>query len=72
MEGHAERRQRVNSGLYVDLGSTCDAYVEVWEAQGDEIIDKIKNFFSSTWHAEIVRTLIECIKNEINGTTSRE
>ena len=27
MEGHAERRQRLESGLYVDLGSTRDTNV---------------------------------------------
>jgi len=46
MEGHAESRQRFKNGLYVDLGSTRDTYVQVWVSQANKIIDKIKDLFS--------------------------
>ena len=72
MEGHAERRQRLKSGLYVNLGATRDAYMQVWEAQENEIFDKVENFFSSTWHPGIVRALIECVEDEINRALGRE
>jgi hypothetical protein len=53
--------------LLSNLGSTRDAYVQVWGAQINKVIDKIEDFFSCTWQAEIV-----CINPEINGAPSRE
>ena len=48
MKGYAERCQRLKSSLYVDLGSTRDTYVKIWEAQANEIFDKIKDFLSGS------------------------
>ena len=72
MEGHAERCQGFKSGLYVDLGSTRDAYVQIWEVQVNEIVHKAEDFLSRSRHAVIVWALIECINDEINGALSRE
>jgi hypothetical protein len=71
MKRHAKRCQRLENSLYVDLGSTCDTYVQFWKAQADEIVDKIEYLFSCGWKAGIVRTLVESIQNEINGALNR-
>jgi hypothetical protein len=72
MEGHAESRQRIENGLYVALGSTCDTYMQVWEAQADQIMDKIKDLFSWGWQARIVGTLVKRIHDEVNGALDRK
>jgi hypothetical protein len=72
MEGYAERCQRLKGGLYVDLGSTRDTYVEVWDAQANKILDKTEDLFSWGWHARIVGTLVECIHDEVNGALIRK
>jgi hypothetical protein len=46
--------------------------MQVWEAQENEIFDKVENFFSSTWHPGIVRALIECVEDELNWALGRE
>ena len=71
MEGHAESRQRLESSLYVDLGSTRDRYVKVWEAQANKIINKIKDLFSWGWQAGIVGTLVKRIHDDVNGALNR-
>ena len=72
MEGHPESRQRPESGLYVNLGSTRDTYVKVWEAQANEIVDKIEDLFSWGWQARIVGTLVKRIHDDVNGTLDRQ
>jgi len=72
MEGHAERCQRLENGLYVDLGSTRDTYMQFWEAQADEIIDKIEDLFPCGWQPGIVGALVESIQNEINRALNRK
>ena len=67
MEGHAERCQRLEDSLYVNLGSTRDTYVQFREGKADEIVNKVEDLFSWSWQAGIVRTLVQCIQNEING-----
>ena len=72
MEGHAERCQRLKNSFYVDLGSTRDTYVQFWEAQAHEIIDKIEDLFPCGWKPGVVRTLVESIQNEVNGALGRD
>jgi hypothetical protein len=66
MEGHAERCQRIENSLNVDLGSTRDADMEVWDAQANKILDKIEDLFSWGWHARIVWTFIERINDDVD------
>ena len=49
MQGHAEWCQKLEGTLYVDLGSTRDANVEIWDAQAHKILDKIEDFLSWSW-----------------------
>jgi hypothetical protein len=72
MERHAESCQTPKSSLYIDLGSTCDTYVKVWEAQANEVISKIENLFSGGWQAGIVGTLVKCVHDEVNGALNRK
>ena len=39
--------------------------------QIDKALDKFENFFSWSWHAGIIWTLIKSVENEINGVLSR-
>ena len=71
MEGHAERCQRLEKSLYVDLVSTRDTYMQVWEAQANKVLDKIEDLFSWCRHARIVGTLVEGIHNYVNGALNR-
>ena len=72
MEGHPESCQRLECSLDVDLGSTRDTYVKVWEAQTNEVVDKIEDLFSWGWHARIVGTLVKRIDDDVNGTLDRK
>ena len=72
MEGDAKRRQRFKNSLYVDLRSTRGTYMQSREAQTNEIVDKIEDLFSWGRQARIVRTLVECVKNEVNGALIRK
>jgi hypothetical protein len=36
----------------------------------NKIIHEIENFFSCSWQARTIRTLIESVHNEINGALS--
>ena len=67
MQGHAERCQNIKDTLYVDLGPTRDANVQIWDAQANEILDKIKDLLSWSWHAGIIGTLVEGIHYDVDG-----
>jgi hypothetical protein len=67
MEGHPERCQRLKDSLSVNLGSTRNTDVSVWEVQANKILDKIEDLFSWGWHAGTVRTLIKCVHDEITS-----
>jgi hypothetical protein len=67
MKGHAERCQKLEGTLYVDLRSARDANVQIWDAQANKILDKIEDLFSWGWHAGTVRTLIKCVHDEITS-----
>ena len=72
MEGYPERCQRLKNSLNVNLGPTCDTYMQFWEGESNEIIDKIKHLFSWSWQAGIVRTFIESVQNEVNWAMNRK
>jgi hypothetical protein len=67
MQAHAERCQGLEGTLYVNLGSTRDANVQIWNVQANKILDKIENIFSCGRHAGIVGTLIESIYYDVDG-----
>ena len=72
MEGHAKRCQRLESSLYVDLGSTRDTDMQVGDAQANKVLEKFKDLFSCGWHAKTVGTLVESINDEVKGALTRK
>src|SRR6266849_4032674 len=49
MQGHAKRCQRLEGTSYVELGSTRDANVQIWDAQANEIFDEMEDLLPWSW-----------------------
>lgn len=47
-----------------------DTDMQIWEVEVNKIVDEIEDLFSWSWHTRVVRTLIECVHNEINRALS--
>jgi hypothetical protein len=62
------RSQVLKDCLDIDLWATCNAYVQIWKAEINQLIDKLKDFFPGRWNARIVRALVKCVQDNISRT----
>jgi hypothetical protein len=65
MKGHPERGKRHNGIPYIDFRAACNAYVKVWKAKIDKLLQELKD-------AGRVRRLIEGVHDEVDGTLIRK
>ena len=59
--------QRSERRSNIELGSACDAYVKMRKMKADEFLDKRKHLLTSRWNSGSVWTLIESIKDDVDG-----
>ena len=59
--------QRSKRCSNIKLGSACDAYVKMRKMKADELLDQGKNLFTSRRNSGPVWTLIEGVKDDVNG-----
>src|SRR5882757_7352317 len=46
MKGHPERGKRHNGIPYIDFRAACNAYVKVWKAKIDKLLQELKDAFA--------------------------
>jgi len=72
MEGHAERSQRLEDIFYVRIWAACDAYMKIWKAKLDEVLDKLKDVFTRRGNPRGVSRFIQAIDDKIRRTLIRQ
>ena len=63
---------REQLSLNVDFGATSDTDMQILEVQANKSLDKIENFFSWSWHAGIIGTLIESVYDQVYRASTRK
>jgi hypothetical protein len=68
MEGHAEGVQRLEDIFYVEIWAACDAYMKVWKAKLNEVLDKLKDAFTRGGESRGASRLVQAIDDKICWT----
>jgi len=72
VEGDTEGCQGLEGSLYINFGPTRDTYMYVAKPEINKVLNKTKDLFSWSWHARIVRTLIESVNDNVDRALSWE